>query len=191
MVRTRASSFLVCAAMMFALAACGSDTVSGDGSDSRGHANLIAAASPPAQRVVADATPVQPVTDALHFDLDCDLHGRVISDAHPEMFRGTYPANIRTWHYRMRDIYDLQAMHTCNFNLCAQYGPRPIVRVTTDQITLLDEPGASMSIRRSDWRYEQRMEEMGQVSVTTGSCTKAPFSGFFARRAGRSRQVRG
>ena len=188
MVRSRASliPIIVCAAMVLVLAACGGDASSVNGGDSRTLTNLIAAATPAAQIPTSahSAATVEQVTDDLHFDLDCDLHGRVISDAHPEMFRGTYPANIRAWHYRTREIYDLQTMQTCNFNLCEQYGPSHIVRVTPDRITLLDEPGVSMSIRRRGWRYEQRMEDMGQVSVLTGSCTRVPFSGFPARRAG-------
>jgi hypothetical protein len=128
------------------------------------------------------AAPVPP-TDALHFDLECDLHGRVIADAHPEMFRGTYPANETSWRYDPHMIVDLQSMRTCEFNTCAEYGPHPIVRVTPDLIVFDDRPGITESVRRRDGRYAQRMEDIGEVSVTRGRCFKTRFSGFPAAAA--------
>jgi hypothetical protein len=122
------------------------------------------------------AAPV-PATDAQHFDLDCNLHGRVISDAHPEMFRGTYPANVQSWRYHDHIILDLRTMRACDPSTCARYGPYPIVRLAPDLIVLDDREGSSIQIGRRNGRYEQRMEDMGEVSVTTGHCVAARNSG--------------
>ena len=85
-------------------------------------------------------TPAPPVppTDARHFDLDCNLHGRIVSNTHPEIFRGTYPANLQSWRYHDHIILDLQAMRACDPSACAQYGSYPIVRLTPDHIVLYD-----------------------------------------------------
>lgn len=128
------------------------------------------------------AAPVPP-TDAQHFDLDCDLHGRVISDAHPEIFRGTYPANVTAWRDHSHMIVDLQTMRVCDESACARYGPHPIIRLTPDLIVLDDREGSSIQVRRRDGRYEQRMEDMGEVSVTRGHCVSGRYSGFPPREA--------
>ena len=128
------------------------------------------------------AAPV-PATDALHFDLECDLHGRVVSDAHPEMFRGTYPANVTAWRDHPHMIVDLQTMRVCDESTCAQYGPHPIVRLTPELIVLDDREGSSEQIRRRDGQYEQRMEDMGEITVTRGHCVTGRFSGFPTREA--------
>lgn len=124
-------------------------------------------------------TPAPPVppTDALHFDLDCNLHGRVVSNSHPEIFRGTYPANVQSWRYHDHIILDLQAMRACDPSACAQYGSYPIVRLTPDHIVLYDREDIGMQIGRRDGRYEQRMEDRGEVSVTRGRCVAGSYSG--------------
>lgn len=186
MVCTRTSlSSLACAGIALTLSGCGSEGPGGRDGDDRMQARPIAAVARAAEvpKAAPVAATVAPATDALHFDLDCDLHGRVISDSNPRMFRGTYPANVQAWHYRSHDIVDLQTMQICDPVSCERYGPHPIVRVTPGLIVLEDRPGVSVHIRRRDWRYEQRMEDLGEVSVTTGRCTRARFSGFPPRRA--------
>jgi len=135
---------------------------------------------PPVARVAAQPAHV---SDALHFDLDCDVRGRVITDAHPEMFRGTYPAN-EPWHDHPHYIVDLQALRICTVGECMSYEPHRILRVTPDRIVLHDEPGFAAYIRRQNLRYEQRTEDLGEVAVTRGTCVIAPFSGFPTRQAG-------
>jgi hypothetical protein len=125
-----------------------------------------------------------PVSDAMHFDLDCDLHGRVVSWGDPEIVHGTYPANEARWHSRSHYIIDLQSMQFCEASVCAEYPLFRIVRVTPDRIVLDDRPGSSESIRRRDWYYEQRADE-DRISVTRGSCRRVAFSGFPIRAAGR------
>jgi hypothetical protein len=118
-----------------------------------------------------------PVSDALHFDLDCDLHGRVVSWGDLEIVHGTYPANEPTWNSHSRIIIDLQNMQTCDASLCAEYPLGRIARATPDRIVLYDQPGLSISIRRRDWHYEQRQDE-DRISITRGSCRRVAFSGF-------------
>ena len=142
---------------------------------------MTAVASPRAAPAVPRAAPV---TDALHFDLYCDLHGHMVSDAHPEISHGNYPADEPTWEHHSHYIVDLQAMQICDSSACETYGPFPIVGATADRITLDDRPGITIFILRRGWRYEQRQEEMGRVDVTRGRCTRASFSGFPPRQAG-------
>jgi hypothetical protein len=184
-IRTLSNPSLVWAGIALTLSACGGEVTSGSDGDNRSQVRSIAAAVPAASvpRAAPPAATIEPITDALHFDLDCDLHGRVISDSHPEVFRGTYPANVLAWHYRSHDIVDLQTMQICDPVSCERYGPHPIVRVTLDRIVLEDRPGITAHIRRRDGRYEERMEDLGQVSVTTGRCTRVRFSGFPPRQA--------
>jgi len=186
MVRTRASlNLLACAGLALALSACGSEASGAGDSGNRSKAGPIAAATAatPVPRAASSPATGTSATDALHFDLYCDLHGRVISDSNPHMFRGTYPANVRSWRWRSHDIVDLQTMQMCDPVGCARYGPHPIVRVTPDLIVVEDRLGVSAHIRRRDLRYEQRMEDLGEVSVTAGRCTRASFSGFPPRQA--------
>jgi hypothetical protein len=119
----------------------------------------------------------------LHFDLHCELRGRIISNSNPEVVHGTYPANEPTWYDHPHFSVDLQAMQICDTSACEEYGPFPIVSVTPDRITLHDEPGLTTFIRRRDWQYEMRQDDMGRVSVTRGRCVPSRFSGFPERRA--------
>jgi len=127
------------------------------------------------------AAPVPP-TDALHFDLECRVHRRVTSD-HPAEIIGTYPAGVGDWRYSLRYTFDLQTRRVCDTSLCARYGPFPIVRLTPDLIVLDDRDGVTQQIRRRDGRYEQRMEDSDQLSVTRGRCVRASYSGFPPREA--------
>jgi hypothetical protein len=138
-------------------------------------ANLTPVASPNAAPVVPHPAPV---TDSLHFDLYCELNGRVISDGDPEVVRGTYPANVSTWRDHPHFTINLQTMLVCELGGCEDHGPSRISGATADRITLDDEPGLKTFILRRNWRYEQRQEDMGRVSVTRGQCRRGAFSGF-------------
>jgi hypothetical protein len=167
-----------------ALASCGGQTVNRAADDNR--VQVSSRAAPPAvvrPKAALAAPPTALSTDSLHFDLYCQLHGHVLSDPHPEEIIGTYPDNARTWRDADHLIVDLQAMQVCDSSACERHGPFQI-GATSDRITLQDVPGASIFISRRNWRYEQRQEEMGRVSVTRGQCRRASFSGFPTRTSG-------
>jgi hypothetical protein len=102
----------------------------------------------------------------------------VIRDAHPELSHGTYPANETSWHYTSHEIIDLERMQICGYTSCLYYPPHPIARLTPDHIILYERPGIVGRISRRTWRFEQRAEDMGRVSETTGQCRRGDFSGF-------------
>jgi hypothetical protein len=166
-------------AIVPALASCGSQAEMGDEHDNRSqmisNAAVTSVASPKAAQTIPRAAPV---TDSQHFDLHCELHGRIVSDAHPELSHGTYPANEPAWRDHPDFVVDLQTMQICDLSTCDREGPFRIVSAAADRIVLRDDPQVSIYIRPGDLWYEQRIEDMGRVSVTRGQCTKAPFSGF-------------
>lgn len=110
------------------------------------------------------------------FDLICDLHGHVVSDPHP-VFHGNYPANVKSWHEKIRFAVDLDAMSFCDPVTCARRGPERIRLVSARAIVLDDKPNVKWSIHRGDWRSMERLVDMGRVSLITGNCRKASFSG--------------
>jgi hypothetical protein len=181
-----------CAGATLSLSACGGrEAARNDEADYQVRlASVAAGATLLPRRATADSR-TAPVTDALHFDLVCDVRGRVISDPHPENYHGTWPAGIRAWHDHTRFIVDLQAMRSCEPAACLYYEPPPIVSATSKRITFVDNPGAHISIRIRDLQYQQRMEEFGAVSVTRGHCVKTRFSGFPARLPGWENRSRG
>jgi hypothetical protein len=176
---------LTCAGAALILSACGSEAISYGSNDNRSQiGQLVGVAAAPSAAPAAAS--VHPVSDPLHFDLLCDLHGRVVSDPHPEEYHGTWPAGMRVCHHSAHFIIDLQNMQICDWSMCDRYGPGPIVGATPDRIVLHDEPGATIMIRRLDLHYQQRWEEFDRVSVTNGRCIKARFSGFPPRHASTS-----
>ena len=116
-------------------------------------------------------------TDSLHFDLICHERGRVVADPHPD-HTGTYPANVRRWRVTSRYAVDLQAMRFCEVSECARLGPRPIASLDAEQIVFLDAPGLIWRVRRADGDSRQEMIDGERVSVKTGYCRRASFSGF-------------
>jgi hypothetical protein len=168
---------LICVGLFPALTSCGNHDADWGGDDNQLQMSPNSAATPVAVSNAA-AERAAPVTDSLHFDLHCELHGRIVSDAHPELSHGTYPANELTWRDHPHYIVDLRTMQICDPGECQDYGPRRIVSATADRITVHDAPGLTIYIRRRDWRYEQRQEDMGRVSVTRGQCRRGAFSGF-------------
>lgn len=186
--RSKTDSRLIlsaCVAIVPALASCGSET--GEGGDSHDRSQIAsnaAAIADASTKAAPDIPRAAPVTDSLHFDLECDVQGRTVSDANPQLSHGTYPANVRTWRYHTHLIVDLEAMQACDASVCQDYGLFPIASATPDRITFYDQPGLTDVISRRNWRYEQRQESMGRVDVTRGQCTRAAFSGFPPRQAG-------
>lgn len=181
--RSWIESFLILlagAGIVPALASCGSEGASPGDVD---HASqMTASAVAPATDTTREATPAvaraAPVTDALHFDLYCEVRGRIVSDPNPWEVHGTYPANEPTWRDHPHFMVDLQTMQICDSSACERYGPVRIVGATADRITIFDDPGLTIVIRRRDWHYDQRQEDMGRISVTRGQCVPARFSGF-------------
>jgi hypothetical protein len=171
------------AALLPALTSCGGQTLNRAKDDAT---QVSSRASPPTVVRPNASLPVEqtaPATDSMHFDLDCQLAGHVVSDPHPSETIGPYPANALAWHYRSRLIVDLQALRVCDWGACERYGPYQI-SATTDRIVLQDVPGASIFISRHNWRYEQRQEDLGRVSVTRGRCIPRRFTGFPASGEG-------
>jgi hypothetical protein len=120
----------------------------------------------------------KPDSEAVQFDLICDLHGKVIADPHPA-YTGTYPANVKTWHYTDRYTVDLRAMHYCEVPVCGSLRPLRIAAVTPQLISFDNKPGVIISVRRRDNWYESRLGSKGEkVRLTTGFCRKAKFTGF-------------
>src|SRR3954469_21987224 len=160
-IRSRIGSYLLsltCAGSLSALAACDDRAPNQSASYDRspigsgtGHPPV---ASPHAEPVVPRPAPI---TDSLHFDLYCELRGRVVSDPHPEEYIGTSTDTSLAWRDRGHFVVDLEAMQVCDSSVCEQYGPFHI-RANRDRITLQDVPGATIFISRHDWRYEQRQE---------------------------------
>jgi hypothetical protein len=180
--RSRIASFLTllaCAGLVPALESCGSEVVKGADGDHRSRVTSNTAATPFATAKAAAAVPrAAPVTDALHFDLYCQVHGRIIAEGDPEAVHGTYPANVPAWDDHPHFTLDLHAMLVCEWGGCEGYGPSQIASATADRITLDNRPGLKIFIRRRDWHYEQRQEDMGRIAVTRGQCRRADFSGF-------------
>jgi hypothetical protein len=178
--RSRIATWLIlltCAGTFPALTSCGSPAANRNDLAGRSQTSLGATANPAARpKATVAVSHVAPATDSLHFDLYCDIHGRIVSDPHPEMSNGTYPANVSTWHQHPHYIVDLQAMLVCGEGPCEQYGPFRI-RVNHEKIVLGDVPGAWTHISRRDWRYDQRVEDGQRISVTTGTCRRGRFSG--------------
>ena len=168
---------LICAGIFPALASCGGRAVDQHDHDNRSQLSSSAAVTSVARPTASPTVPHSaPATDSLHFDLYCELDGHVVADPHPNEIIGTYPANVRTWRYAAHFIVDLQAMQVCDSSACEQYGPFRI-SANPERITLQDVPGATIFISRRNWRYDQRQDNMGRVSVTRGRCVPARFSG--------------
>ena len=188
--RSRIATWLIllsCAGTFPALTSCGSPAAIQNDVGGRSQTSSVVTANPvsrPHATVAVSST--APATDSLHFDLYCQLHGRIVSEAHPELRNGTYPANVPSWDYELHEIVDLQTMQVCAPSVCEIHGPHRIARVTPERITIYDAPGVTISIRRRDLRYYQRQEDLGRISVTTGQCRKGEFSGFPPRSAGQS-----
>lgn len=172
---------LVGASTALAVAACGSEAAK-DGDRANGSqisAVTSADGGPQPARVEPAGRPDIPVTDDLHFDLNCDVHGRIVSDSRPWGPTGTYPANEPRWTNSFRYVIDLQTMQYCgDVASCLHHRPGRIERVTADRIILGEGPTGSEFIRRTDWRVLVRRDDGGLVMVDSGRCTKAPFSGF-------------
>jgi hypothetical protein len=168
-----------CAGIAAALTSCGGQAANGNGEDGRSQmrSNTTGATVAVPKAAVPDPRPA-PVTDSLHFDLDCELRGRFVSNSDPEVVHGTYDANKPTWRDHTHLIVDLQAMRICYASACEGHGPSPISSATADRITLNDAPDMTSFIRRRDWRFEERQDDMGRVSVVTGRCAPGRFSGF-------------
>jgi hypothetical protein len=118
------------------------------------------------------------------FDLVCNLHYRVVADPHPERHRAS-PMGPSSGHFVDRYIVDLRARRYCDSAECAERGVDHIARVTARQIVFIDRPYLSMSVRRGDGEYRSRLEEGDRISITTGTCRRARFSGFPAKREAR------
>jgi hypothetical protein len=178
---SRRRILLIGASTALAVTGCSSEAAKdadhANGSQSSG----VNSADGGSQRARAEAAgrPDIPVTDALHFDLHCATHGHVVSDSRRWGPTGSYPANEPRWTNFSRFVIDLQTMRYCDaVTSCLHYRPGPIARVTADRIILDEAPTGSAFIRRTDWRLEVRRDDGGLVSVDSGRCTKAPFSGF-------------
>jgi len=186
--RSRIGTWLIlltCAGTFPALTSCDGPAANRNDLGDRSQTSSVVTASPLARpHATVAVSRAAPATDSLHFDLYCELHGRIVSDAHLELANGTYPANVSSWDYDWHDIVDLQTMQICAAGQCEIHGPNRIARLTPERITIYDAPGVTISIRRRDLRYYQRQEDLGRVSVTRGRCRKGEFSGFPSRSAG-------
>jgi hypothetical protein len=179
--RSRIATWLIlltCAGTFPALTSCGSPAANrndlGDRSQTSSGATANSVARPQATVPVSH---LAPATDSLHIDLYCELHGRVVSDPHPELSNGTYPANVRTWRQNRHYIVDLQARLACDAGFCEPVA-RLRIGVSPEKIVLDDVPGALSYVSRRDWRFHERVVDLQRVSVTTGICRRGRFSGF-------------
>ena len=181
LMRSRIATWLIlftCAGAVPALTSCGSPAANRNDLGDRSQTSSGATAKPVARpQATVAVSHVAPASDSLHFDLYCQLHGRVISDPHPELSNGTYPANVRTWRNYPHYIVDLQARLACDAGFCERVA-RFRIGVSPEKIVLDDVPGALSYVSRRDWRFHERMVDLQRVSVTTGTCRRGGFSGF-------------
>jgi len=117
-----------------------------------------------------------PVSDSLHFDLACNVRGRVVWQDDPT--RPILSPNPQQWDDHPRLIVDLETMRFCDQYECMTRGPKPIESVSPHNVTFVDRPGRSETFHRAEGRYAMAAFELGRFQVTEGSCTVEPFSGF-------------
>ena len=127
-----------------------------------------------------------PLSDSLHFDLNCSYQGRVTADPHPRS-RGTGEANETEWTGSFRYSVDLQKMKYCPEFWCEHDGSVPVSDVNAKEIVFVDDyegdPTRVETVRRVDGYYSHRLVDgEGYTRVTTGTCQVEPFSGLPARR---------
>jgi hypothetical protein len=116
------------------------------------------------------------------FDLDCQLHGRVVSDPHP-ISRGTSPANVKSWALPARFAIDLSSKRFCDVVECKKLGTISIFSVDRNKVVLEKKRGLEMTLRRRDSFLRIRNVDGGRIDVTEGHCRVKKFSGFPAAQS--------
>jgi hypothetical protein len=115
-------------------------------------------------------------SNTIRFDLVCHVLGRVVADPHPD-FTGT-GEDVRRWRYDLRYFVDLQAMRYCDDVACARRGTARIVSVSPDKIVFTNASTDKEVYWRRDRYWDSKLVDGELVSVTTGNCRIAKFSGF-------------
>lgn len=119
------------------------------------------------------------------FDLFCNARGHVAAD--PQNRR---PSEAQRWNDQFHYVVDLRARRFCEPAVCVHLGIDRIVAANSREIVLFDLPipthrhnAIRVEVRNRDGYYSSRMVDTeGYARVESGTCRRARFSGFPARR---------
>jgi hypothetical protein len=124
------------------------------------------------------AVSAQAAQSGFQFDLICQVHGRKVIDYAADLNQSEGDNGPWDWHDRFRYAIDLKSQRYRGLDWVNQ-APEKIVRVTKARFWLSEDKDGFERYNLNTNRYYARAHGATFIiHIATGTCRRAPFSGF-------------